>query len=134
MHQLYLLAMLCTNVVNGPVLPKDPSASHALYYVDAIADATPTNARGLQIISVRLKLKPMHPDGQTGPRALTMKVTAATGNARTKVDVIYPRGYQPEQFITYDRDELAIQIIVQRAESDLSPVQGQVDFGVLSVF
>ncbi len=134
MHHLCLLAMLSVTDVGAPALPKDPTASHALYYVEAIADATPTNTRGLQIISVRLKLKPMHPDGQTGPRAITMKVTAATGDARTKVDVIYPRGHQPEQFIIYDRDELAIQVIVQRAEGDLSPVQGQVDFGVLSVF
>ncbi|MSU77375.1 MAG: hypothetical protein EXS16_04675 [Gemmataceae bacterium] len=142
MHHLCLLAMFYAGDVAEPASPKEPCPTNSLYYVQATVDAGPTNARGLQIVTIRLKLKPIQrvyetPRGKVehiSSRALTMKLTAATRDTKTQVDVIYPKGHEDGKYITYASDELAIQVLIQRADGDRSPVQGQVDFGVMGSF
>ena len=90
-------------------------------------DASQTNARGLQIVTVRLKIDPAwHMYGCAGDEDLKgLRLSARTRDPKTRVDILYPKGNGDSGIL---KGEVAIQAIVQRAPGDNSPIDGQVDF------
>jgi hypothetical protein len=134
-----LLAVMAGGVSDAS--QNEPPASHSLRYVAITADSTPTNARGQQLVTIRLKIQPHHRVFTTNrgivefhsTRALTMKLTASTQDPGTQIHVIYPNGHVEGGYAEHG-DETAIQVILQRAPGDLSPLQGQLDFRVMGTF
>ena len=111
-------------------------------YVDVTADTSPTNARGLQIVSVRVKMQPTQqiyayaqPIEELVPSYLKLEVS--TRDPKTKIDVLYPKGREIKDgastWFVYE-NEIAIQAIIQRAPSDRSPVQGRLEFRTIAYF
>ena len=92
--------------------------------VEMTVEATKTNARGLQIVSIRLKIQPKY-SITADYRPFRLAVT--TRDPRTQVHVIYPQGRKDGSRVCYE-DEVAIQVLIQRADGDQSPVQGRLDF------
>jgi len=136
MTTLLLLAVTTGGVSDAP--QNEAPATHSLRYVAITVDSTPTNARGQQLVTVRLKIQPHHRVFTTSrgvvkshsTRALTMKLRASTQDPGTKVHVIYPNGHVEGGYAEHG-DETAIQVILQRAPGDQSPLQGQLDFRVM---
>jgi hypothetical protein len=136
MEGLILLAAITGTV--GDASQKELPATHSLRYVNVAIESTPTNARGQQLVTVRLTIQPHHRVFTTSrgveefyaPRALTMKLTAATQDPNTRVHVIYPKDHKDGEYAEYGK-ETAIQVLVQRAPGDRSPVRGQLDFRVM---
>jgi hypothetical protein len=111
------------------------SAANSLSYVEVAAESTKTNARGLQTVTIRLKIKPnqsiyAHDQPLLGMVPI-LKLAAATRDPKTKIDVIYPKGRdigEAELRQSIHEGEIAIQVIVRRAAGDRSPLVGRVDF------
>jgi hypothetical protein len=110
--------------------------------VEVTADTSPTNARGLQIVSVRLKMQPSQqiyayaqPIEELVPSYLKLKVS--TRDPNTKIDVLYPKGREindgASSWFAYE-NEIAFQAIIQRAPSDRSPVEGRLEFRTVAYF
>ena len=100
------------------------------------AEATQTNARGLQIVSVTIRSTRVDPRPEVdwNVKLSELKLVVTTRDPKTKIDVIYPKGHENGVGSVYCKDEVAIQVIVQRAEGDRSPVQGRLDFSVSRIF
>ncbi len=116
----YCLLALCS--AGDASAPADKLPSN----VEVTVDATKTDARGLQLISIRLKVQPKHALRFSKPQA-ALKLTITTSDPRTQISVIYPQGHQQGPDVYY-KDEVAIQVLVQRAANDRSPVRGRLDF------
>jgi hypothetical protein len=110
--------------------------------VEVTAETSPTNARGLQIVSVRVKMQPRQqiyayaqPIEELVPSYLKLEVS--TRDPKTKIDVLYPKGREikdgASSWFVYE-NEIAIQAIVQRAPSDRSPVHGRLEFRTVAYF
>ena len=127
----FLLLMLCCagDVAESAVLKDLPPEPHG---VTVIAEATQTDARGLQIVSVRIRATHVEPRQEEfcHVRLSYLKLAVATGDTKTKIDVIYPKESEKGSGTVYVKDEVAIQVIIQRAQGDRSPVQGRLDFCV----
>lgn len=141
MYSFCLLALCLAGDIAEPAPGKESTPSNSLYYVAVNTDAAPTNGRGLQIVTVRLKIQPTHRVFMTSrgrvefisPRALTLNLAATTQDPKTKVEVIYPSGHKRGEYVAYG-DEVGIQVVIHRAPGDRSPVQGQLDFRVLGEY
>jgi hypothetical protein len=123
----FLLFALCgTDDVARPSPPKEFLRLNSLERVQVEVDAGPTNARGLQIVTVRLKMKDNRPQA-----VHDLKLDLSTRDPMTKIHVIYPKGWGTnlgEHACWAHEGETAIQAIIQRAPGDRSPVQGRLNF------
>lgn len=126
MSFILLLTLCSAGDVTKPALPKNPLLFNSMDHVQVEVDASPTNTRGLQIVTVRLKMKDKRPQS-----VHEMKLDLSTRDPMTKIHVIYPKRYLihdtgPSYYA--HEGETAIQAIIQRAPGDRSPVQGRVGF------
>jgi hypothetical protein len=131
MFSVLPLMLCCAGDISGLAALKDVSAESL--GVAVTAEATPTNAHGLQIVSVRIRSIHVDPRPEVdwNIKLSQLKLIAATRHPETRIDVIYPKERENE---VYCKEEVAIQVIIQRAEGDQSPVQGRLDFSVNRVF
>lgn len=135
MTSFLLVALCCAGDGPKPAPLERFAAAGSLGVVAVTADMTPTNSRGLQIVTVRLKLLPTrHYPGQKKEyvvaRPIKLKLAVTTRDPKTQIQVIYPKGREIEDGFVYCpcEDEIAVQVILQRADGDKSPVQGRLDF------
>jgi hypothetical protein len=128
---LWLLGLCCTGDVAEPAAKVLPASHLPQCFEDITIDATRTNARGLQIISMRVKVHPKCAIG-FGNMQAALRLAITTRDPKTQIHVIYPSGPM-DWSLKYYRDEIAIQVLIQRAEGDQSPVQGRLDIGRFAV-
>ena len=131
---LLLIAAFAGDVAASAALKDLPADS--LGYVAVTAEATRTNAHGLQIVSIRIRSTRVDPRQDVGwnVKLSALKLVVATRDPKTKINVIYPSGREKGDGSVYCKEEVAIQVIVQRAAGDQSPVQGRLDFSISRVF
>ena len=99
-------------------------------FAEMTVDATKTNARGLQIVTIRLKIQPKYYIIGSSDHP-PFKLVVTTRDPGTQVQVIYPQRRKIDSKVdsrVYYEDEVAIQVLIQRADGDQSPVQGRLDF------
>jgi hypothetical protein len=126
MSYFLLLALCCAGENADAAAPNKKSLFNSLDRVQVVVDASPTDARGLQIVTVRMKMNHQRPDA-----VCDLKLELSTRDPKTKVHVIYPKsfhGSHSQSTYSAHEGEVAIQAIIQRAPGDRSPVQGRLDF------
>ena len=125
---------------NADSLPASDVRRGALRVVDVTPEATTTNARRLQVVTVRLKIKPGYivfatPQPREEFSALNISLKIKTRDSRTQVNVLYPRAIErkdgPFSCTEYE-GEVAIQAVIQRAEGDNSPLEGSLRFSAVA--
>jgi hypothetical protein len=97
MSFLCLFAFCFAGEPAQPDSPQQLPFANSPSSVEVTADTSPTNARGLQIVSVRLKMQPSQqiyayaqPIEELVPSYLKLEVS--TRDPKTKIDVLYPKG------------------------------------------
>jgi hypothetical protein len=127
---LYYTLLTLTTLQPAPnSSPPGSSANFVAVHVDAFQ----TDARGLQIVTVRLTIDPARRlcGNSEAYEYRSLKLSVKTGDPKTRVDVVYPKGNAVEfSYYRVLEGEVAIQAIVQRAPGDKSPLEGTVDFCV----
>jgi hypothetical protein len=142
MSFLCLFAFCFAGEPAQPDPPQQLPITDSLINVEVTTETSPTNARGLQIVSVRVKMQPTQqiyayaqPIEELVPSYLKLEVS--TRDPKTKIDVLYPKGREIKDgastWFVYE-NEIAIQAIIQRAPSDRSPVQGRLEFRTIAYF
>jgi hypothetical protein len=126
-------------LIGAAAPPAEPPVTSSLRYVDVTVDATPTNGRGVQVVTVRLKIQQHHriagrPHSPVGSAFHFVNLKLSTRDAKTRIDVIYPKGRESKEGLAPEvvhEDEIALQAVIQRADGDRSAVQGEVEFRVM---
>ena len=124
-----ILLLIALGLQSGSAAPaaKESPPARLPSYLEVTVDSTQTNARGLQIVSVRLKMKPQYGIYFSANPSDALKLVVTTRDPKTQIHVIHPQGRKNGTFVPY-ADDFAIQVLIQRADGDRSPVEGRLDF------
>src|SRR2546429_477782 len=110
MSYFFLLALCGAGDVGEPVPPKQILRLNSFDHIKVEVDAGRTSARGLQIVTVRFKMK-----DKRSQQVCDLKLELSTRDPMTKIHVIYPKGWGAEPSCWVNDGEGAIQAIIQRA-------------------